>query len=97
MYFIQYILMCAYIATYLYFQLTNTPMPAQLPLINTGIACAFLAWGGFWSIRVIVDCIRLRAKNQMTVENMRKGMLLAVLNFLPNLGMSGFMLLEGYR
>ncbi len=97
MYFIQYILMCLYIAMYLYFQLTHTPMPEQLPIINTGIAFAFLAWGGFWSVRVTVDCIRLRAKNQMTVENMRKGLLLAMLNFLPNLGMSGFMLLEGFR
>lgn len=94
--FIQYAFMCFYIGTYLYFQFDNAPMPAILSNINTWISWAFLCWGIFLAGRVIVDCILLSSKNQMSAANAWNGILLAVLHFLPVLGMSLFMLKEGF-
>ena len=94
--FIQYAFMCFYIGTYLYFQLDNTPMPAILSNVNTWISWGFLLWGVFLAGRVIVDCVILSSKDQMSAENVRNGILLAVLHFLPTLGMSLFMLKEGF-
>lgn len=96
MYFIQYAFMCFYIGTYLYFQSSNAPMPPLLPNVNSWVSWGFLLWGGFLAGRVIVDCILLQAKGQMTAGNFRNGFLLAVLNFLPVLAMSVFMLRQGF-
>ena len=76
----------------MHFQLSNTPLPALLPQVNTWVSWAFLPWGGFLAGRVIVDCILLQAKGQMTAGNFRNDLLLAVLNYLPVLAMSVFML-----
>ena len=97
MYFIQFAFMAGYVCLSLYFQSVNTPVPLFLTTASTWIAWGFLLWGGFGAVRIIVDCLQLRAKNQMTAENMRSGMLLAVLHFLPSFGMSGFIILEGFR
>ncbi len=96
MYFIQYVCMCLFIGAYLYFQTTDTPPPPFFFSATTWIFGAFLLWGGYLSVRVIVDCILLSSKGQMTGANVRNGMLLAVLNFLPTLGMSVFMLKTGF-
>lgn len=96
MYFFNYIFMCLYIGVYLCFQLTDTPLPALLSDVNVWVSWGFLLWGGYLSCRVIVDCLMLNAKNQMTQANMWNGLLLAVLNFLPTLLMSVFMLKEGF-
>ncbi len=96
MYFIQYAFMCLYIGIYLYFQVTNTPMPALLPNVNTWVSWGFLLWGGFQAGRVIVDCMLLSAKDQMSAANAWNGVLLAILHFLPILGMSLFMLRQGF-
>lgn len=71
-------------------------MPQPLPYVNTWVSWGFLLWGGFLAGRVIVDCILLTSKGQMSAGNARNGVLLAVLHFLPVLGMSVFMLKEGF-
>lgn len=96
MYFLNYIFMCLYIGIYLFFHLSNTPFPDFLRQVNTYTCWAFLLWGGFMAGRVIVDCLMLSAQNQMTAENVRNGILLAILHFLPTLLMSVFMLKEGF-
>ncbi len=96
MYIFQYVFMCLYIGLYLYFQLTNTPLPDFMREVNVWTSRAFLLWGGYVSVKVIADCIMLNAKSQMTADSMRNGILLATLNFLPTLLMSLFMLREGF-
>lgn len=96
MYFFNYIFMCLYIGVYLYFQLTDTPLPAILSDANVWVSWGFLLWSGYLSGKIIVDCLMLNAKNQMTQANMWNGLLLAVLNFLPTLLISVFMLKEGF-
>lgn len=96
MYFLQFACMCLYIGIYLYFQLTNTPLPAFFSMTNTWVFSGFLLWGGFISGRIMIDCALLSMKNQMTAANAWNGVLLAVLNFLPTLGMSMFMIREGF-
>ncbi len=96
MYFIQYAFMCLIVGAYLFFQLNNTPVPGFFYQLNTWAAWAFLVWGGYYAVRVIVDCILLSAKSQMTAANAWNGVLLAVLNFLPVLGMSFFLLRQGF-
>ena len=92
MYFMQYGCMCLFIGAYLYFQMTATPPPPYFFTAATWIFGAFLLWGLFISGRIIVDCVQLNVQGQMTSENTRSGILLAVLNFLPTLGMSVFMM-----
>lgn len=96
MYFIQYAFMCLFIGTYLFFQWSNTPMPGFLHQANIWVFWGFLLWGGFLAGRVIVDCILLNSKSQMSAGNAWNGVLLAVLHFLPTLAMSFFMLKEGF-
>lgn len=96
MYFIQYAFMCLLIGTYLFFQTTNAPVPAFLYQANTWVFWAFLLWGGFLAGRVVVDCILLNTKDQMSAGNAWNGVLLATLHFLPVLGMSLFMLKHGF-
>ena len=88
--------MCLYIGIYLSYQLRNKPLPDILRRANTYICWAFLIWAGFMSGRIIVDCLMLSAQGQMSAGNVRDGILLAVLNFLPNMLMSVFMLKEGF-
>ncbi|MEO6038158.1 MAG: hypothetical protein ABIQ93_07070 [Saprospiraceae bacterium] len=96
MYFQQYACMCLFIGAYLYFQLTNTPLPAFFTTANTWIFWAFLAWGAFQSGRIIVDCAMLSSQGQMSAPNAWNGILLAVLSLLPTLGMSLFMIKAGF-
>jgi len=96
MYFYQYAFLCLYICAFLYFQLTNTPPPEFMHHLNVWVSWGFLLWGGYMSGKVMVDCILLGAKNQMTPVNVRSGILLALLNFVPTLLMSVFMLKEGF-
>lgn len=96
MYFINYGFMCLFIGLYLYFQLSNTPMPPYLNSARVWVSWGFLLWGGFEAGRVIVESLLLNAKGQMSSGNMYNGFLLAVLNFLPILLMSVFMLREGF-
>ena len=96
MYFIQYTFMCLFIGTYLFFQWSNAPMPGFLHQANIWISWGFLLWGVFLAGRIIVDCIGLNAKKQMSAGNAWNGVLLAVLHFLPTLAISFFMLKEGF-
>ena len=96
MYFYQFIFMCLYIGVYLYYQLSDKVFPELLRTVNTWVMWGFLAWGGYWAGKVIIDCIWMSFKNQMTPENVRNGILLAVLNFLPTLLIALFMLKEGF-
>ena len=96
MYFFNYIFMCLYISVYLYYQWTGAPMPEFLPQINVWVSWGFLLYSGYLSAKIIVDCLLLNAKNQMSADNMLNGILLAVLNFIPVLLMSVFMLKEGF-
>ncbi len=97
MYFYQYIFMCVYIGTYLFFHQNGAALPAYLPQVNLVVSWAFLAWAGFSAGRIIVDCIVSNAKGQMTGPNMRNGIILALLHLLPFLLMSAFMLGEGFK
>ncbi len=96
MYFYNYIFMCLYIGTYLYFQWMDAAMPDYLRQLNIWVSWGFLLWGGYLAVRVIVDCVSLNAQNQMTADNMRNGILLSLLHFLPTFLMSVFMLREGF-
>lgn len=96
MYFYNFIFMCLYIGVYLYYQLTETALPAFLHQANIWISWGFLLWGGYMAAKIIVDCLMLNAKGQMTPEHVRSGILLALLHFLPTLLMSVFMLKEGF-
>ncbi len=96
MYFIQYAFMCLFIGTSLFFQLNDTPTPGVFFQLNTWVSWAFLLWSGYGASRVILDCLRLSAQKQMSTGNAWRGVLLAVLHFLPALGMSLFMLKEGF-
>jgi len=88
--------MCLFISTYLYFQLTNTPVHPFFLSATAWVSWGFLLWGAYTSGRIIVDCARLRSQGEMSVENAWNGVLLALLNFLPTLGMSVFMIKEGF-
>ncbi len=96
MYFLNYAYMCLVIGTYLYFQLTDTPIPDLFRQANTYACWAFLIWGGFLAGRIIVDCISMSAQGEMTAANVRNGIMLAILHFLPSLLMSIFLLKEGF-
>ena len=56
----------------------------------------FLLWAGYQSGKIIVDCIRSSFTGEMSAPNVRNGILMALLNFLPTLLMSVFMLKEGF-
>lgn len=96
MYLFNYIFMCLYIGVYVFYQWAEMPMPAWLPKVNVGVNWGFLLWGIYSSGRIVVDCILSRFKNEMSPANTLNGILLAVLDFLPVLLMSGFMLREGF-
>lgn len=96
MYIFNFLYMCLFIGVYLYFYLTGSPLPELLRSANTWVCWGFLLWGGFVAGRVIVDCISLGTQGQMTAANIRNGILLALLDYLPTLLMSGFMLREGF-
>ena len=96
MYFTQYICMSLFIGAYLYFQMTATPPPPLFFTATTWIFAAFLLWGIYTSGSIILDCVMLNTKGQMTSANAWNGVLLAVLNLVPTLGMSVFMLTQGF-
>lgn len=97
MYFYQYLFMCLYIGIYLFYHLSGSAMPGYLPQVNLVVSWGFLAYAVFVAGRIIVSCITLNAKGQMTGPNMRNGIMLALLHLLPFLLMSAFMLSEGFR
>lgn len=88
--------MCLYIGIYLFYYCSGAPMPGFLPKVNIWVNWGFLIWGGFQSGRVIVDCLWMHARNEMSRGNMWNGMLLALLQFLPVFLISVFMLKEGF-
>ncbi|MEQ1745416.1 MAG: hypothetical protein ABMA02_08325 [Saprospiraceae bacterium] len=96
MFIFNFIYMCLLIGTYLYFYCSGTPFPEALRTANTWICWGFLLWGGFVGGRVIVDCILSGLQGQMQLVNVRNGILLAVLDFLPTLLMSLFLMREGF-
>ncbi len=96
MYVYNYIYMCLYIGIFLYFQWIGAAMPDILPQLNMWVSYAFLLWGTYSAGRIIVDCIMLNSKGQMTAAHMRDGILLSLLHFLPTFLMSVFMLKEGF-
>ena len=96
MFNLAYLYMCLFIGVYLYHYWTDTPFPEYLRSLNTWACWALLLWGAFLVIRVIVDCLRLSAANQMSAENVRDGILLALMHFLPTLLIAVFMLREGF-
>jgi hypothetical protein len=96
MYLYQYFFMALYIGVYVFYQYSGAPMPAFWPTVNTYVSWAFLLVALFFSGRVVVDCLLLHARGEMTTHHMTNGILLAVLNFLPSLLMSVFMLRQGF-
>ena len=96
MHFYLYAFMCLYIGIFLYFNWVETPMPDHLPLVNTWVCFAFLLWGAYTAGKIVVDCISLKSKGQMSTVHMRNGILLAILHVLPTILMSVFMLNEGF-
>lgn len=96
MYFFTYIFMCVYIGIYLYFQWIDAAMPDFLRQVNIWVNWGFLLLGGYLAGKVILDCVLLHSKAEMTTENMRNGILLSLLHFLPTLLISVFMLREGF-
>ncbi len=94
--YLNFLYMCLLIGVYLYFHVTGSPFPEFLRSANRWISWGFLLWGGFIAGRVIVDCISLGAQEQMSAANIRSGILLALLDYLPTLLMSVFMLREGF-
>lgn len=97
MYLINYFYMCLYIGIFLYFNWTDRAMPGFLPQLNMIVCWGFLLWGTFIAGRVIVDCLALGSKGQMSAENVRNGIILSLMHFLPTLLMSVFMLREGFK
>lgn len=95
--FLNYIFLCLFIGIHLFFHLTNTPPPGFLRTVNLIVSCGFLLWGGYYAGKVIIDCIQLGAKGQMQPVHIRNGILLAILNYLPVVMMSVFLLKEGYK
>lgn len=96
MYFLNYAYLCVYIGFNLYYNLSGSAMPDNLRTINMVVCWAFLAVGIFFSGRIIVDCALLSMKGEMTSVNAWRGVLLALLQFLPSLLMSLFMLRDGF-
>ncbi|MDQ3141339.1 MAG: hypothetical protein M3Q56_03725 [Bacteroidota bacterium] len=95
--FITYAFMCLFIGVYLSCTLTNTPYPEFLSTIRFWVSWAFLIWSGYVAGKVILDCLVLSSKNQMSTSNVANGILLAVLNILPTVLISVFMLKEGFK
>lgn len=93
---INFVYLCLMIGTYLYYHTTGTPFPEHLRSLNTWVCWGFLAWGGFYAGRVIVDCILSGIQGQMQPEHIRNGILLALVSYLPTVLMSVFMLREGF-
>jgi hypothetical protein len=96
MFNLTYLYMCLFIGTYLYFYGTGAPFPEFLRSLNGWVCWAFLLWGGYQAGSVIVDCLVLSSKDQMTPSNARDGILLALISYLPTLMISIFMLREGF-
>lgn len=96
MYLYHYLFMCLYIGVYQYFNWTDTPFPESLRPVNVWVNWAFLLWTGYTSGKIIVDCMLSGFRKQMTPANVRNGILLALLHFLPVLLMALFMLNEGF-
>lgn len=97
MHFINYAFMCVYIGIYLFYKLNEMPFPDYFRTINMCVCWGFLLWGGYYAGKVIIDCLQLNFKNQMTTPNMVSGILLAITNYLPGLMISVFMLKEGFK
>ncbi len=96
MFVYNYIYMCLYIGIFLYFQWMGAAMPDILPQLNMWVSYGFLLWGTYTAGRIIVDCILLNYKGQMTAVHTRNGIVLALMHFLPTFLMSVFMLKEGF-
>lgn len=96
MYVYNYIYMCLYIGIFLYFQWSERAMPGVLSQVNMIVSWAFILWGAFTVGRIIVDCLMLNSKGQMTAVNMRNGIVMSLMHFVPTLLMSVFMLKEGF-
>lgn len=94
---LNYIFMCLFIGAHLWFQFTEAPVPGFLRTANLVVFWAFLLIGGYFAGKVIVDCIMSSFKGQMTPVNVRNGILLATINYLPMVLMSVFMLREGFK
>lgn len=94
--FISYAFLCIFIGLYLYFQFNNQPLPAYFDQARVWVAWGLLLWAGFSAGRVIVSCISLGAKGEMTAEHIRSGMLLGVLHGLPAMLMAIFLLRSGF-
>jgi len=92
----NYIYMCLFIGIFLCFQWMEKMMPPVLWQVNKFVSWAFIAWGVYAAGKIIVDCLMLSSKGQMSAEHVRSGILLALMHFLPVLLMSVFMLKEGF-
>lgn len=97
MYVYNYLYMCLYIGIFLYFQWVGRAMPDFLPQFNMIVSWGFLLWGTFTAGRIILDCLMLSSKGQMSAVHVRNGILLALMHFLPTVLMSVFMLKEGFK
>jgi len=96
MFNLAYLYMCLFIGTYLYYYTTGAPFPELLRTANTWICWALLLWGGYQAGKIVLDCVTLSAQGQMSSANVRDGILLALLDYLPTLLIGVFMLREGF-
>lgn len=92
MYYIQYGFLCLFVGSYLYFHFSGALAPPSFDTARLVVAWGFLLWGGYFAGRIMVDCVMLYSKGEMTAPNLRNGFLLALLNYLPILLMSLFLL-----
>lgn len=95
--FYQFIYLCLVILVNLYFELTGTAWPVQFRTANFWINVGFLALGGYFAARVILDCIVSGSRGQMLPINVRQGILMAGLYYLPTIVMSIFLIKEAYK
>lgn len=95
--FYQFIYLCLVILVNLYFEWNNAAWPTQWRTANFWINVGFLAIGGYFAARVIIDCIVSGSKGQMLPVNVRQGILMALLYYVPTIVMSLFLLKEAYK
>ncbi|MBL7804145.1 MAG: hypothetical protein JNL02_10450 [Saprospiraceae bacterium] len=97
MYSIHYALMCLLIGVYLYFHLSGVALPPYFDTARLLVAWGFLLWAVYGAGRIMVDCILLYNKGEMTSMSARNGFLLALMHHLPFVLMSLFLLQKGYE
>lgn len=97
MFWYQFAFLSLMVLGYQGFRLVDASFPPLLLTLNFWVAVAFLGWGGYHALRVIIDCIALGARGEMQAVHMRNGIVLALMVYLPKVLMSWFLIREGFR